>query len=63
MVPYTYEVCYKCCMLKNGDVYTRLLAKKARMYLAMLKRDSVDLNLARLEMIDYILKMRKALGK
>ena len=49
--------------LKKGDVDARLLAKKARMYLAMLNRNSVDLNLARLEMIDYILKMRKALGK
>ena len=49
--------------LAKGDVDARLLAKKARMYLAMLNRSSVDLNLARLEMIDYILKMRKALGK
>ena len=58
---YLRELSEEC--LKNGDVDTRLLAKKARMYLAMLKRESVDLNLARLEMIDYILKMRKALGK
>ena len=33
------------------------------MYLAMLNRESVDLNLARLEMIRYIMEMRKALGK
>ena len=58
---YLRELSEEC--LKKGDVDTRLIAKKARMYLAMLKRDSVDLNLARLEMIDYILKMRKALGK
>jgi biopolymer transport protein ExbD len=57
---YLRELSEEC--LKKGDVDARLLAKKARMYLAMLKRDSVDLNLARLEMIDYILKMRKALG-
>lgn len=49
--------------IAKGDVDARLLAKKARMYLAMLNRDSVDLNLARLEMIEYILKMREALGK
>lgn len=49
--------------LEKGDVDARITAKKSLMYLAMLNRDSVDLNLARLEMIRHIMEMRKALGK
>jgi hypothetical protein len=49
--------------LEKGDVDARITAKTSLMYLAMLNRESVDLNLARLEMIRYIMEMRKALGK
>ena len=48
---------------KSADVDTRILAKKCRMYLAMLKGETMDLDGVRLEMIDRILKLRAALGK
>lgn len=38
-------------------------AKKALQYLALLDRDRMDLNVVRMEMIEHILKLRKALGR
>ena len=48
---------------KSKDVDTRILGKKARMYLAMLKGETMDLDAVRLEMIAKILELRGALGK
>ena len=45
------------------DVDVRILGKKARMYLAMLKGETMDLDAVRLEMIAKILELRGALGK
>ena len=45
------------------DVEVRLLGRKALLYLALLPRESMDLNAVRAEMVEYILKLRKALGK
>ena len=45
------------------DVEIRLLGRKALLYLALLPRESMDLNAVRAEMVEYILKLRKALGK
>ena len=48
---------------KSKDVDTRILGKKARMYLAMLKGETMDLDAVRLEMVAKILELRGALGK
>ena len=48
---------------KSKDVDTRILGKKARMYLAMLNGETMDLDAVRLEMIAKILELRGALGK
>ena len=47
----------------SKDVDVRILGKKARMYLAMLKGETMDLDAVRLEMIAKILELRGALGK
>ena len=47
----------------SKDVDTKLLGRKALQYLALLPRDKMDLNVVRVEMINHILKLRKALGK
>ena len=47
----------------SKDVDVRILGKKARMYLAMLKGETMDLDAVRLETIAKILELRGALGK
>lgn len=46
----------------KGDGQAKLLANRALQYMAMLPRD-MDLGAVRAEMTEYILKLRKALGK
>lgn len=48
---------------KSGKIDASIAARKALQYLALLKRDKMDLNAVRAEMIEYILKIRKELGK
>ncbi len=47
----------------SDDVEVKLLGRKALQYLALLPRERMDLNAVRAEMVEYILKLRKALGK
>lgn len=61
-----YATCLKGLCLeadKSGKRTAMLAARKALQYLALLKRDKMDLNAVREEMIEYILKIRKELGK
>lgn len=47
-----------------GDNYkAALVAKKALIWLWLMDADTADLNSVRLEMIDHIMKIRKAMGK
>ena len=48
---------------KKGPLAAKVAARKALQYLALLKRDKMDLNAVREEMIEYILKIREALEK
>ena len=48
---------------KSGKTDASIAARKALQYLALLKRDKMDLNAVRAEMIEYILKIRNELGK
>ena len=47
----------------HGTIKAQIAARKALHYLALLKRDKMDLNAVRAEMIEHILKIRKELGK
>ncbi len=47
----------------SPDLRVSQLGRRARQYLASFKRDSDDLNACRLEMANWILSLRKALGK
>ena len=49
--------------LATKDVAKTDPAKKALQYLALLDRERMDLNVVRMEMIEHILKIRKALGR
>ena len=49
--------------LATKDVAKTVPAKKALQYLALLDRERMDLNVVRMEMIEHILKIRKALGR
>ena len=46
---------------KSGKIDASIAARKALQYLALLKRDKMDLNAVREEMIEYILKLRAEL--
>lgn len=48
---------------KSGDEDAVVAARKALLYLALLKGESADLNTVRAELIEHALKIRKALGK
>jgi len=48
---------------KDVKIETKMAARQALMYLALLKPDTMDLNVVRLEMITHILKLREMLGK
>ena len=48
---------------EKGDADARLTAKKALQFIALIPRESPDLNALRAETIMHILKIRKALGK
>jgi hypothetical protein len=48
---------------EKGDADARLTAKKALQFIALIPRESPDLNAIRAETIMHILKIRKALGK
>ena len=47
---------------KSGKINASIAARKALQYLALLKREKMDLNAVRAEMIEYILKIRAELG-
>ena len=47
----------------SKDIEAKMLGRKALQYLVLLPRDKMDLNGVRAEMIEHILKLRKALGK
>ena len=47
---------------QKGAIDAKIAARKALQYLALLKRDKMDLNAVREEMIEYILKVRAELG-
>ena len=47
---------------KSGKTDASIAARKALQYLALLKRDKMDLNAVRAEMIEHILKVRAELG-
>ena len=47
----------------SKDIEAKMLGRKALQYLALLPRQQMDLNFVRAEMIEHILKLRKALGK
>ena len=47
---------------KSGKINASIAARKALQYLALLKRDKMDLNVVRAEMIEYIHKVRAELG-
>ena len=46
----------------SGDVDVRLLGRKARLYLATLPGETMDLDAVRLEIVEKILALRAALG-
>ena len=48
---------------KSGKIDASIAARKALQYLALLKRDKMDMNAVRAEMIEHILKIRNELGK
>jgi hypothetical protein len=61
-----YATCLKLLVAEaqeKGPVENVLLAKKALQFLATLKRDELDLDYVRMEIIEYILKLHTALGK
>ena len=47
----------------SKDIEAKILGRKALQYLALLPRDTMDLDMVRAEMIEHILKLRKVLGK
>ena len=47
---------------QKGAIDAKIAARKALQYLALLKRDKMDLNAVRAEMIEHILKIRAELG-
>ena len=49
--------------IDTKDAVKTETAKKALQYLALLDRETMDLNVVRMEMIEHILKLRKALGR
>ena len=48
---------------EKGDADARLTAKKALQFIALIPREAPDINAIRMETIEYIMKIRKALGK
>lgn len=48
---------------EKGNIDAYLQGKKALQFLALLPRDKMDLNMVRSELVEHILKLRKALNK
>lgn len=58
---YLKQLAQEC--VDSKDVAKTIPARKALQYLALLDRERMDLNVVRIEMIEHVLKLRKALGR